>query len=97
MTCWKATELRQFLLYTSIVVIYYTLDKKMYNHFLVLCVVIRTLSTDNISKEYILFAEKLLTYFVSQYLEMYGNTFMSHNIHIMLHLADDVQNIWDIE
>lgn len=73
------------------VIFHNILEKKVYNHFIVLCVAIRIMSTDNLSEEYILFAKKLLTYFVSQFAEIYGNTFMSHNIHIMLHLADDVQ------
>ncbi|KAF0706937.1 Uncharacterized protein FWK35_00036977 [Aphis craccivora] len=88
---WKATELRQCLLYTGMVVFHNILEKKVYNHFIVLCVAIRIMSTDNIPEEYILFAKKILICFVSQFAEIYGNTFMSHNIHIMLHLADDVQ------
>jgi len=65
-TRWKATELRQCLLYTGMVVFHNILEKKVYSHFIVLCVAIRILSTDNISEEYILFAKKLLNYFVSQ-------------------------------
>jgi len=90
-TRWKATELRQCLLYTGMVVFHNLLEKKVYSHFIVLCVAKRIMSTDNISEEYILFAKKLLNYFMSQFADIYGNTFMSHNIHIMLHLADDVQ------
>lgn len=55
---WKATELRQCLLYTDMVVFHNILEKKVYNHFIVLCVAIRIMSTDNISEEYILFAKK---------------------------------------
>lgn len=88
---WKATELRQCLLYTGMVVFKDFLSKKTYNHFMELCVAIRILSTDNISDAYIMFAKELLTHFVSTFGQIYGKTFMSHNIHITLHVADYVK------
>lgn len=56
-----------------------------------LCVAIRILSMNNISESYILYAQQLLTHFVTKFSQLYGETFMSHNIHITLHLADDVK------
>lgn len=88
---WKATELRQCLLYTGMVAFREFLSKKTYDHFIQLCVSIRILSTDNISNDYITFAKKLLVHFVSTFSEIYGETYMSHNIHITLHIADDVR------
>jgi len=88
---WKATELRQCPLYTGMVVFQDFLSKKTYNHFMELCVAIRILSTDNITDAYIIFAKKLLIHFVSTFGQIYGKTFMSHNIHITLHVADDVK------
>lgn len=88
---WKATELRQCLLYTGMVVFKDFLSKKTYHHFMELCVAIRILSTDNIADAYIMFAKELLTHFVLTFGQIYGKTFMSHNIHITLHIADDVK------
>jgi len=38
-----------------------------------------------------MFAKELLTHFVSTFGQIYRKTFMSHNIHITLHVTDDVK------
>ena len=49
---WKATEFRQFLLYTGMVVLKQFLSKDMYSHFLTLCVGISILlETDNETRQ----------------------------------------------
>jgi hypothetical protein len=87
---WKATELRQLLLYTGIVLLD-IVDKKVYNHFLKLSIAMRILSTNNISEEYINYAKSLIHNFVALFAHIYGRSYMSHNVHIILHLADDVK------
>lgn len=87
----KATELRQILLYTGMVIFHDVLSKEVYNHFLEFCVAIRILSIDNISDEYNEFAKKLIYHFVATFAHIYGKCYMSHNIHTILHLADDVK------
>lgn len=37
------------------------------------------------------YANSLLLWFVSNYGKMYGNEYLSHNVHNLLHLADDVR------
>lgn len=88
---WKATELRQLLLYTGMVIFQDIVSKQVYEHFLELCVAIRILSLNNITDEYRNFAKSLLAHFVAAFGQIYGQSYMSHNIHIILHLADDTK------
>lgn len=87
----KATEFRQILLYTGMIIFQDVVSGEVYNHFLELCVAIRILSVDNISEEYIEYAKSLINHFVASFTHIYGKSFMSHNMHTILHLADDVK------
>ncbi|KAF0689181.1 Uncharacterized protein FWK35_00037435, partial [Aphis craccivora] len=55
----KASELRQILLYTGMVIFPDILSKEIYENFIELCVAMRILSTANISEEYTEFAKSL--------------------------------------
>jgi len=85
---WKATELRQFLLYTGIVVLKNVLTKECYQHFLALNIAIRILLGSDLS-QYLNFAKQLLEYFVKTFQFIYVKQFISHNIHGLQHLTDD--------
>lgn len=88
---WKATELRQCLLYTGIIAFKNVLSKDTYNNFLALSIAIRILLKKNVTNEYNNYAKQLLIYFVTSFKYIYGEMFMSHNIHSTLHLADDAK------
>lgn len=60
----KATEFRQFLLYTGIIVLKNNLDKKKHEHFLTLQVAIRILSSNELMETMTDYAEELLKHFV---------------------------------
>ena len=47
---WKATEFRQFLLYTGVVVLRVVLSKPQYEHFLTLTIAVRILCTEDEEK-----------------------------------------------
>lgn len=85
---WKATELRQFLLYTGIVVLKNVLTDDCYQNFLVLSLSMRILLS-NSYKKYINYAQKLLDYFVKTFEQLYGSHLISHNVHGLLHLTED--------
>lgn len=88
---WKATEFRQFLLYTGPIVLKGVLSKDRYLNFLCLHVAIVILS----SREHfthINYASELLQYFVKTFKTLYGPEHMSHNIHNLLHLSEDVKH-----
>lgn len=67
---WKATEFRQFLLYTGPIVLKSILPKDKYIHFLSLHISITILSCKT-HLEKIDYAEKLLKYFVERFLYLF--------------------------
>lgn len=90
---WKATEFRQFLLYTGIVIMKLILSPMLYNHFLCLSVAIRILINPYLCVKFNTYANSLLLWFVSHYGEFYDEKYFSYNVHNILHLANDVQTL----
>lgn len=86
---WKATEYRQFLLYSGPLVLKNILPKKYYQHLICLHVAIRILASPNLYLEMNQYAEKLLVYFVKGYSVLYGRHLISYNVHSLIHLARD--------
>ncbi|KAI7810644.1 hypothetical protein IRJ41_004681 [Triplophysa rosa] len=91
---WKATELRQFLLYTGPLVLQDVLSQEQYYHFLSLTIGMSILLDENDSRRahYLAYAQSLLEHFVDTCSELYGETFPTYNIHSIKHIADDVFN-----
>ncbi len=89
---WKATEFRQFLLYTGPVVLLNVVAKALYDHFLTFSVGISILleSNDEKRQEYTDYAKELLLYFVHKSKDVYGDTFAVYNVHSLVHLPEDV-------
>lgn len=94
---WKATEFRQFLLYTGPLVLKSVLPKRKYLNFLTLSVAITLLSNDSLCKEYVDYAESLLIFFVKTVKNIYGDHLLTHNFHNLLHLANDVRKFGTLE
>ncbi|XP_048514942.1 uncharacterized protein LOC125501871 [Athalia rosae] len=94
---WKATELRQFLLYTGPVVLRNLLPVKYYEHFVVLSVAIRILADPEYCTVLIDYAQSLLTWFVSNYGSLYGHQFLSYNVHNLVHLCNDVRKFGPVD
>jgi len=88
---YKATELRQFLLYTGVIVLENHLDKNKYEHFLTLHVAVRILLSDSLMKTMTDYAEELLKHFVLSSKLIYGPQILSHNFHNLLHITDDAR------
>lgn len=88
---WRATEYRQILLYTGPVVLQGILPNDLYNHFLTLHVAIRILCCKNLCKNYLNYAEELLKHYVGSFKILYGEYNVSHNVHGLIHLVDDVR------
>ena len=91
---WKATEFRQFLLYTGPLVLRTVVSERLYKHFLTLTVAMSILleSDDNFRNEHLEYAMELLIYFVKNSTRVYGEIFVSYNVHALIHLADDVEH-----
>jgi len=88
---YKATEFRQFLLYTGVVVLENNLEKNMYEHFLTLHVAVRILLSDILMQTMTNYAEELLIHFVLSSKCIYGPQILSHNFHNLLHITDDAR------
>lgn len=90
---WKATEFRQFLLYTGPIVLKSILKQEMYEHFLTLHVAISILISPTLiaDDENIKYAEELLAFFVESFQILYDEKFVSHNVHNLLHLGNEVR------
>lgn len=84
---WKATEFRQFMLYTGMVVLHNTVNKDIYNHFLTLCTAIRMISCIKMCVTKVDLSEKLLKNFVENFGALYGTDKISFNVHSVLHVA----------
>ncbi|XP_066589825.1 uncharacterized protein [Prorops nasuta] len=92
----KATEFRQFLLYTGPLVLYGLTDDSIYKHFLLLHSAIRVLVASASTLE-LRFAEISLQKFVQRCYELYGPSFCSYNLHGLLHLTNDVRHLGNLD
>ena len=88
---WKATELRQFLLYSSIVVLKQHLAQHVYEHFLLFHTAIVLLSSPTMYLHYTSYANELLKGFVNHFASVYGSNMLVYNIHNLVHIVDDVE------
>lgn len=88
---WKATEFRQFLFYTGPVALRNQLNKDRYLNFITLHVASTILSNRKYNDS-IDYAHSLLQYFVETFKILYGQENMSHNIHNLMHLSNDVRH-----
>lgn len=93
---WKATELRQFLLYTGPVVLYLQVSKKIYYNFLYLNVAMTIFLSPNFN-HIALDAQALMVNFVKQFGNLYGNHFISNNVHSLIHLYDDYEKYGSLD
>lgn len=88
---WKATEYRQVLLYTGIFIFKDKIPVELYNEFLLLHCSCRLLSTEKNLIENIQLAENMLKEFVQKFSVLFGENSISHNIHSLLHLSENVK------
>lgn len=86
---WKATEFRQFLLYTGVLALKDVLDPDIYQHFLTLHVAVRILCCRETLLSHGDYAQSLLVHFVHHFEKFYGSEFVSHNCHSLLHIVND--------
>jgi hypothetical protein len=93
----KATEFRQFLLYTGIVVLPRVLSDAVLKHFTLLFVGIMLLISPHFCQKYAKYAQLLLVSFVEETISLYGEDFIVYNIHSLINLADDVKNYGSLD
>ncbi|KAL1447081.1 hypothetical protein WDU94_003655 [Cyamophila willieti] len=88
---WKATEYRQFLMYTGFYTIETIVHTKVLLNFKVLMCAIRLLSKEDQEDDSISYAHELIEYFLKTYKQLYSEENMTFNVHNLLHLAEDVK------
>lgn len=88
---WKATELRQFLLYTGPIILIDTLKEDVLKHFRLLHCAIYILAHPVLHKEYSNYAENLLKLFINSSKDLYGLEFIVMNVHALSHISNDVR------
>jgi len=88
---WKATEFRQFLLYTGIVALFGQLPAPMYDNFMILSVAVHILLHPTWCQQYNDYAKQLLSHFVEHFSQLYGRNMLVYNVHNLIHLADDAK------
>ncbi len=93
---WKATDLREFLLYTGPIVLKNVLPKRLYENFLLFHVAVKLLVAQHFCQEFNDYAKQLLVLFVKEGRAIYGGKFLSYNVHNLIHLADDVSHFGNL-
>ena len=88
---WKASEYRLFLLYFGCVPLknHTILSKPRYVHFLKLCISIRLMHMSKLTKDGIDICKTFLREFSLGSARLYGKSFVSYNVHSVMHLTDD--------
>ncbi len=89
----KATEHRNHLLYFLPVALQGVLHQDMYDNYMLLHVSIKILTNSHNSRTYASYAEILLKKFTKDCVLFYGRKFISYNIHNLIHLPSDVEEI----
>lgn len=90
---WKASELRSWLLFYSVPVMYGFLADDYFQHFLLLVEGIFLLLQDSISPDDLSKSEKLIQHFCFMFGQLYGARYELINVHSLLHLPDVVRDL----
>ncbi|KAK5649730.1 hypothetical protein RI129_000759 [Pyrocoelia pectoralis] len=96
---YKATEFRLLLLYTGPVVFKEILTKTYYHTFLSLHVATLLFCSPDYSQneEIVDYGQKLMKCFITSVCKIYGIDFVSHNVHGLLHISDDVLHFGNLD
>lgn len=94
---WKATEYRQFLLYTGPVVLRHFIHDIMYTNFMLLSVSMHILLNSYLVTQYSEYCDQLLKTFVKHFSQLYGNDTIVFNVHGLTHLANDAKNFGSLD
>lgn len=95
-TRFKATELRQLMLYTGPIVLKKYLSNDCFNHYMTFNIAMTILLSDGMD-ELVNYARDLLESFVKNFELLYGKHLVSHNVHCLLHLADDYESFGSLD
>ena len=83
---WKATELRQLLLYTGPVILIDSLPEELYQNFMLLSVGVGILLNPGLHHDNYNRSHEILLSFVRHFGDLYGVEKISYNVHALIHL-----------
>lgn len=93
----KATEFRQLLLYTAPAVLKNIMNNDYYDHLMILHCVLRILVSEDTSREMYPFCQTALESYTTLCEQLYGQQFLSYNVHALLHVVSDVEQLGPLE
>lgn len=93
----KATEFRQFLLYTGPIVLKNVVTPQSYELCMSLSVAIGILVSDKFNLSLNSYANDLLQFFVKKFEALFGRQQVSYNVHCVLHLAADARRLGPLD
>uniref|UniRef100_A0A8D8SGN3 Transposase domain-containing protein n=1 Tax=Cacopsylla melanoneura TaxID=428564 RepID=A0A8D8SGN3_9HEMI len=85
---WKATEYRQFLLYTGFGALENIVTHEIFQSFLGFLISMRIFTSDD--SDLYSYGKEMVIYFLKTFKILYGEHNMTHNVHALLHLHNDV-------
>ncbi|KAL6472618.1 hypothetical protein MHYP_G00188060 [Metynnis hypsauchen] len=94
---WKATELRQLMLYSGPVVLRDCLPSELYDNFMLFSVAMRLLLSPGNNEQMVKFAHDLLVSFVQHFGKLYGSDEVVFTIHQLIHLADEYRQFGPLD
>jgi hypothetical protein len=89
---YKANEWRTILFYLSVPLFKGILPESYFKNLIKYVIFIRLLCQEAITKEEIDDSQKLIISFCKEFQKLYGESYMSFNLHAHLHLPDQVRN-----
>ncbi|VDI64263.1 Hypothetical predicted protein [Mytilus galloprovincialis] len=90
---WKASELRSWLYYYSLPVMFDILTPAYLMHYACFVQGIYLLSTDCVTTDDLKMSQSLLSYFVHMFPSLYGERYVTLNMHSLLHLTECVEDL----
>ncbi|KAK3932736.1 Phosphoglycerate kinase, partial [Frankliniella fusca] len=88
---WKASMFRAFLFNFSLPVLFGVLCTEYFENLILFVTGVSLLNSSSVSPEDIQIASLVLSSFVENFQTLYGKRHMSHNLHMLLHLSENVE------
>lgn len=90
---WKASEYKMFLLFYAAPLLNEVLPDNYFNHLVCLVQAMHVLLSDSISRQSLSTAKDLLVTFTAQFSVLYDDSFLTMNVHSLLHLCNKVEDL----
>lgn len=96
-TNFKANEYRNLLFYSFLFIFKDSMRESYFEHFAKYVLFIRKLTKEKINENDLSSSRLLINTFIDDFEELYGSENMSYNLHVHLHLVDQVENIGSLD